>query len=164
MDANDLKGLPVITIEGGDKVGNVSAILFNTADYRIQAFLMGGGFLSSPTELIEMANVQSIGSNAVMIQNRAAIQHHLSNQEREQYPSLEDITSLPIVTKNGSVVGKVAAVEIDPQTGNITELLAAKPGLTGVFESRIHVPVNQLISIGRDAVIVPDRFGEKVVS
>ena len=109
-------------------------------------------------------NVQSIGSNAVMIQNQAAVQHHLTNQEREQYPSLEDITSLPIVAKHGSVVGKVAAVDIDPQSGKITELLATKPGFIGVFESRIHVPVNQLISIGRDAVIVPDHFDEEVAS
>src|SRR5919202_4035044 len=41
MDASDLKSLLVVTIEGGDKVGIVNTILFNTADYRIQAFLMG---------------------------------------------------------------------------------------------------------------------------
>ena len=109
-------------------------------------------------------NVQGIGSNAVMIQNQAAVQHHLTNQEREQYPSLEDITSLPIVAKHGSVVGKVAAVDIDPQSGKITELLATKPGLAGALGSHIRVPVNELVSIGRDAVIVSDRFGEEASS
>jgi sporulation protein YlmC with PRC-barrel domain len=43
MDASDLKSLPVVTIEGGDKVGIVNTILFNTTDYRIQTFLMGAG-------------------------------------------------------------------------------------------------------------------------
>ena len=109
-------------------------------------------------------NVQSIGSNAVMIQNQAAVQHHLTNQEREQYPSLENIVSLPIVAQDGSVVGKVATVNIDPQSGKITELLATKPGLAGAFGSHIRVPVNELVSIGRDAVIVSNRFVDKASS
>jgi uncharacterized protein YrrD len=164
MDANDLKGLAVVTIEDGIKVGTVNDILFNTQHYRIQALLLDGGLLRSSTGLVELVNVQTIGSDAVMIQNQSVVRHQLSNQEREQYPSLENIMSLPIVAQDGSVVGKVATVNIDPQSGKITELLATKPGFIGVFESRIHVPVNQLISIGRDAVIVPDHFDEEVAS
>lgn len=79
MDDSDLKDLPVVMIKGGDKAGTVNTILFNTADYCIQAFQVGGGFLASPTEPVELANVQSIGNNAVMIQNRTGIQHHPSN-------------------------------------------------------------------------------------
>src|ERR671932_960628 len=164
MDANDLKGLAVVTIEDGIKVGTVSDILFNTEHYRIQALLLDGGFLRSSTGLVELVNVQTIGSDAVMIQNQSVVRHQLSNQEREQYPSLENIMSLPIVAQDGSVVGKVATVNIDPQSGKITELLATKPGLAGAFGCHVRVPVNELVNIGRDAVIVSDRFGDEASS
>lgn len=158
MDAKRLKGMPVVSIEGGEQLGTVHDLLFSIDDRGIQAFsVRSGGLIGGTTNVVERGDVRSIGPDAVMVQSRAVLQGEDTEHRYRQYPSLGEISSLKVVSEEGSRIGSVASVLIDEQTGAITGLEIVRAGLTGPFRSNISVPIDAVISIGRDAVVIPER-------
>lgn len=156
MDAKRLKGMPVVAIEGGEQLGTVRDILFSIDDRAIQAFSVhSGGLIGGTTNVVEQRDVQSIGPDAVMVQSRAVLQGDETEHRYRQYPSLSEIGSLKVVSEDGSRVGSVATVLVDEQSGVITGLEIVRAGFTGPFRPNVSVPIDTVISIGRDAVVIP---------
>lgn len=156
MDAKRLKGMPVVAIEGGEQLGTVRDILFSIDDRAIQAFSVhSGGLIGGTTNVVELSDVRSIGPDAVMVQSRAVLQGEETEHRYRQYPSLGEISSLKVVSEEGSHIGSVASALVDEQTGAITGLEIVRAGFTGPFRPNISVPIDAVISIGRDAVVIP---------
>lgn len=161
MDAKQLKDMPVVAIDGGEKLGTVREVLFSIDDRAIQAFSVhSGGRIGGTTNVVEWRDVRSIGQDAVMVQNRAALQGEETEHRYRQYPSLGEIGSLRVVSEVGTRVGSVATVLVDEQTGSITGLEIVRAGLTGPFRPNLSVPIDSVVSIGRDAVVIPERTAQ----
>lgn len=162
MDVKKLKGIAVVAIESGEKVGAVDDVLFNLEDRSVQALAVkSGGLLSSSSSVVEMADVKSIGSDAVMIADRGALQGDQNEHRFRQFPDLGDVTSLRVVTEGGSFVGTISTVRFDEQTGQITDVEISKSGLGSIFGRHLVVPISAVVSIGRDVVVIPDSWAEQ---
>src|SRR5690606_32393509 len=108
MDARDLKGLPVVAIDGGERLGAITDVLFNLDDRRIAGFAMrSGGRIGGTTAVIPLEQVHSVGADALMVQDRTALEGDESAHRYRQYPTLADVTSLRVVTDTGTVVGSL---------------------------------------------------------
>ena len=55
-----------------------------------------------------------------------------------------------VVTEGGTDVGEVAAVEFDAQTFAITEVEVSP----GFLKTNTHIPLDQLVRIGQDVLVV----------
>lgn len=160
MDVRKLKGIAVISISDGEKVGTIRDALFNIDERRIQGLTVNtGSFLSSSQNVIDMAFVQSIGSDAVMVGDRSAIGGERSETRYQAFMDTSTLTSLKVVTESGDFVGTVATARIDQQDGKLTDLEINTPGIAGTFKSNIVVPIERVISIGKDVVVVPGDVG-----
>lgn len=164
MEARALKGRPVVTIDGGERLGEVSEILFNLDKRAIQALSVGsgGGLLGGRGEanVVEFGDVRAIGADAVMVQDREVLRGEESEHHYRQFPTLKDLTSLKVVTETGTHMGNVAGVRVDEEDGTIRDLEVAYGGFAGAFQHHVVVPESRVTTIGRDAVVIPSHVLE----
>jgi sporulation protein YlmC with PRC-barrel domain len=130
MDVKSLKGIAVVSIEQGEKVGVVDNVLFDLDPKRVIAFkLIKPGLLRSGNFILPMEDVESVGPDAVMIRNRDRIREQKGDRDYQNRPDLTSLSKLRVVTQDGTYVGTLATVQFEPKTGLITHLEVTGSGL-----------------------------------
>ena len=157
-----LDGIAVVTIDSGEKVGAVDDMIFNLSERRLIAFRLGrSGLFGGERHFIDMSDVESIGSDAIMIRDRERVRDVRDNRDYSEMPTLGALTSLRVVTQAGSYVGNVSTVQIDPESGRLSQIDISSGGLMSMFRHALEVPAMEIVSMGTDVVVIPDRFGPR---
>ncbi|OGL74082.1 hypothetical protein A3E39_00625 [Candidatus Uhrbacteria bacterium RIFCSPHIGHO2_12_FULL_60_25] len=69
----------------------------------------------------------------------------------------KQLVGLPVVTRGGVAVGKVAGFDIETETGRLTALRVKARGLVpGLLDQELLVAWNQVVEIAKDKVVVQD--------
>jgi uncharacterized protein YrrD len=159
MDVKSIKGIAVVSIEQGEKVGTVDDVLFDLDRKRIIAFkLIKPGFLRAGGIALKMEDTQSIGKDAVMIQNRERIRELKDERDLHGRADYDAISSLRVVTQDGTYVGNLATVQFDPHTGAFTHLEVTGPGFMDRLRRNQVVGISEVVSMGTDVVVIPDSY------
>lgn len=162
MDVKSLKGIAVVSIEDGEKLGTVDDMLFNLEARRLIGFRMARtGFLRGDRGLVAMDDVESVGTDAIMVRNRSQLRDEQHERDFADRPGLDKLTSLRVVTEHGGYIGGLATVEFDPQSGALTELGVSAGGLRSVLGGTNRIPASDIVSIGTDVVVVPNKYGRE---
>src|SRR6185437_5992837 len=129
MNVETLKNLPVVSLESGAKLGVVDDLLFATDPLRIAALRMttDGQFTVLPWNV-----VTTIGPDALMVPNDAAAHSTLVESGLAALAGLTALYALAVGDEGGTRVGTLKAVEIDPQSGAVTQVDAHTGGLLGL--------------------------------
>jgi uncharacterized protein YrrD len=159
MDVKSLKGIAVVSIQQGEKVGTVDDVLFDLENRRVIAFkLIKPGFLRSGGIAITMEDIESIGKDAVMIQHRDRIRELKSERDLQSRPGYSDLSALRVVTQDGTYVGNLATVQVDPQNGKLTQIEVTGGGLIDRLRRNKIVGIEEVVSLGTDVVVIPDKY------
>jgi uncharacterized protein YrrD len=159
MDVKSLKGIAVVSIKQGEKVGTVDDVLFDMENRRVIAFkLIKPGFLRSGGIAITMEDVESIGKDAVMIQHRDRIRDLKNERDLQARPGYSDLSALRVVTQDGTYVGNLSTVQVDPQTGKLTQIEITGGGLIDRLRRNQVVEMDEVVSLGTDVVVIPDKY------
>jgi uncharacterized protein YrrD len=159
VDAKSLKGIAVVCIEEGEKVGTVDNILFDLEGRRVIAFkLVKPNLLRSGGIVIKMSDIESIGKDAIMIKNNDRVREFKGERDLQGRPDLHSFSSLRVVSEDGTYVGNMATVQFDKATGDITDIEITGGGFMGRLRRNIVVPSAEIVSIGSDVVVVPDAY------
>lgn len=155
MNSKDAKGLSVIAIADGKKVGTVSHLFFDPVARRVVGFgaSEGGGFLrrhSSGEELIDAEDVHSVGPDALTLKDLGAVEGHRTSAHQAELIYGDELNGRQVVTENGTELGQVSSFEFDPRT---FELVAVEVS-PGLFKSHRMVNSADILTIGDDAVVV----------
>jgi uncharacterized protein YrrD len=162
MDVKSLKGIAVVSIEEGEKVGVVDNVLFDLDPKRVIAFkLIKPGLLRSGAFILPMEDVESVGPDAVMIRNRDKIREQKGDRDYQNRPDLTSLSKLRVVTQDGTYVGTLATVQFDPKTGLITQLEVTGGGFMDRLRRNQIVDVAEAISIGTDVAVIPDKYAPR---
>ncbi len=157
MNNKDVKGIAVISIADGEKLGTVDRAYVDQASKRIVGFAVGsgGGLLaadSAPAFKIDADEVHSLGPDAMTLDRKLEVSGEQTNARYGELTELDELTQRKVVTEGGTFVGQVASVDFDERTFRLTEFEASP----GFFKSNRRVPVDQVISVGADLVVVSD--------
>jgi uncharacterized protein YrrD len=159
MDVKSLKGIAVVSIAQGEKVGTVDNILFDLENRRVIAFkLTKPGLLRSGGIVLRMTDVENIGKDAVMIKNKEAIRELKAERDLQSRPDLGTLSALRVVSEDGTFVGNVATVQFEPRNGVITDVEITGTGFMDRLRRNQTVPAHQVLSFGSDVVVVPDKY------
>jgi uncharacterized protein YrrD len=165
MDAKTLKGLAIVSVEEGEKIGTVDGIVFDLERRRVAAYRVGGGGLfRSSRNLVEIDDVKSLGPDALMIANRRLVRDDPEGRRYGQLPDLPALTNVRVVTENGTFVGSIESIIIDEATGRITEFEVSGGGMLSAFRKNRFVPNSDVRHIGRDIAVVPDHYAAEADS
>jgi uncharacterized protein YrrD len=151
MKASDLKGMAVVSIDGGAKLGYIDDVLFDSGGLRVAALRINA---DKQKALVPFDQVKSIGSDAVTVQSNDVTQWIKPESESTTQPGLDQIGKLKVVNEAGTLLGTVNTVEVDPQAGSITQVQSHKGGVLGLGGSTFTIPAKQIISVGTEVMTV----------
>ena len=155
MNSKQVKGLSVISIADGKKLGSVNHIFIDTAQKQVVGFSVAAahGLLSSNADegmVVDAKDVHSLGPDALTLTDAAAARGDATNSSYGGLMDAEQLTKRKVLTEGGTMVGDVASVEFDPMTYRLTGIEVSP----GFFKSNRMIPVEQVTNIGEELVVV----------
>ena len=156
MKVSDLQGREVVSLDKADKVGYVDHVLLDLNAEQavaIEVKLLG---LFSGDKILPWADIQSIGEDAVTIQNEEVLRDEKDSPLRD-YPSAASIEGSKVMTQDGQDVGSVGDVDIDPGTGKVVAYLLKEGLLASLAHNKREIPVADVISISPNMIVVQNQ-------
>src|SRR4051794_38669118 len=149
MEADQLKGMAIISVSEGSRLGRVTESLIDTAALRVGALRVeeSGKSFVIPFELLK-----SIGSDAITVESSQVTQ-----TDGGAFGSLVGVGNfkkLKVVDEGGKFLGTVSGVDIDTATGRLTGLTAHRGGVLGLGGTSTTIGVDQVRGIGPDVLTV----------
>jgi uncharacterized protein YrrD len=155
VNSKQLKGLAVISIADGEKLGTVDGVYVDPTAKRVVGFAVkhgGGLFAAGDHELIDIDDVHALGRDALTLTDKGAVRGDQTRARLDQLVEVDDLLKLKAVTEGGTYVGQIAGVEVDETSFRMDDVEVSP----GFFKTNKLVPVHQVVSIGHDLVMVVD--------
>jgi sporulation protein YlmC with PRC-barrel domain len=151
MDADTIKGLAVVSIAEGTKLGRVEDVLVDPRAWRVAALLAGG---DGQAFVIPFEEVAHIGPDAVTVGSSRVTQIESAGDAFSGLPGLGRLTRLKVVDEAGTLVGTVAGVDVDGASGRVLSLLVHKGGVLGIGRTVTTIGVEAVRGVGADLITV----------
>jgi uncharacterized protein YrrD len=155
VNSKRVKGIPVLSIDDGEKLGSVNRAYVDAGEKRVVGFAYssGGGFLQVESELkLDTADIRSLGPDALMLDRKDGDTGASVSERYGQLLILDDIGSLPVMSESGISIGQMASLDFDHHSFALTQIEISP----GYFKANQAIPIEQVVAIGRDYVIVDD--------
>jgi uncharacterized protein YrrD len=110
MTASQIRGLPVVTVSGGEDVAEVRDVIYDPAAGRLVGMTLNKrGFLSGRLRsVLPVASVHAIGQDAVMVPDAASLIAPEDAPDDVARPATErDVLGNDVLTEGGISLGKV---------------------------------------------------------
>lgn len=170
MDARKIKGLAVVSVTEAEKIGTVDRIFLDPTSRQVLGFAVDtsgrspgmkqaintllGATDAFPvtTGFVAPEHVRSLGPDALMVNDATNVAAGRTVPGGETAVTTGDLHKRKVVTENGTYVGQIDSVIVDPTRMRATHF-AVSPGF---FKSATEVPVRYVSSIGPDLIVVAD--------
>jgi uncharacterized protein YrrD len=155
MTLKDLKGMTVISIEDGTKIGTISRVYVDPTEKRVVGISVDPGsslLEADSTKLIDVSDIRSLGPDALTIEDASKVEGKETNTRWMDLFDMDRMTNDKVVSEGGEHVGGVAAVHFDPQDFTLTAIEVSP----GFFKTNRLVPIDMVTTIGPDMMIVSD--------
>jgi uncharacterized protein YrrD len=146
---SELRGRQVISIQEGDRLGDVRDFWIDSAGLSVAAFLL----LEEGNErVLKFSDVRKIGPDALMVETAAVAEPRDSNNPPTEWKLFSELSRLQVVSGEGVQLGALADTEFDPMTGRLVSLELRSGGVFGVGAKIEVVPIENVRSFGTGAI------------
>jgi uncharacterized protein YrrD len=159
VNGSTIRGLPVVTIAGGEDVAEVRDLIYSPEAGRVVGLTLNKrGFLGGRRrEVLSAETIHAIGRDAVMIDDESGmILPADSPAELGEPPSGRDVTGNEVLTEGGASLGKVRDVVV--LVGSVGQVVGYEietaTGGTG------YIPLPKQLAVSGSALVVPDTTSE----
>lgn len=155
MNSKQLNGLPVFNISNGEKLGSVVGAYLDAATKRVLgfAFAAGGSLMSVESEpKVDSTDIHALGPSALTLDGKDAVKGSVTNERFGELEILDSLNGRRVLTEGGTALGQVASVEFDVHSFELTQVEVS----LGRFAGSRPIPIDQVVSIGPDFVIIRD--------
>jgi|GEM_PF-1112225 len=150
-----LLSLPVVSLEEGHRVGFVRHLVINPQTLEIVALVVGERGLFKGQKIVPFSKVATIGDDAITVDRSNNAERPANLPQIVKF--IKDGVNLlgtMVVGENGRELGHVVEFMVDPETGKIAALELSGKYIEGLFKGKVEIPVSEVRTIGRDAIIV----------
>jgi sporulation protein YlmC with PRC-barrel domain len=158
MNSKQIRGLSVINIADGTQVGTVDQVFLDLAAKEVVGFSItngvgpfGGARDNAPT--VAASGVHSLGPDALTLDDVIAAHAAWVSAAYGTLVPLDDVVGRRVMTEGGVDLGDVVSLAFDEQSFAITEVEVSP----GFLKTNTHIPLDHLIRIGQDVLVVADR-------
>jgi uncharacterized protein YrrD len=158
-------GKDLLSIVDGKKVGTVKDLLFGSANDSVAAILVEkGGILRSP-RIAMWENVRSVGKDAVMISESAAIMaadsHPLAKEILRQD---DELMGKKVFTDGGDQQGSISDVYFNERSGQILGFEVSGGLVENIHKGASYLPREDVINFGPEVVLVKSEVADELES
>jgi uncharacterized protein YrrD len=157
--ARELIGLPVFSVAEGQRLGTVSGLLVRREDRVVEAVGVGGGAFRQ-ARYLRLAQLHTIGTDAVMVPSAGALKESLSGSHVKSLDAT--LTGRPVVSESGQRLGEVVGYTVNTATGKI-EVFHVRPGSAGfarlaaiMRSDSVQIGDHLVVTLGANALILRD--------
>lgn len=152
-----LIGLPVVDPSSGRQVAVVRSLLFDQGSGRLAALVLQKDGLLTEGKAIRISQVSAIGPDAViLLPGECPIALTDIMAEVPQAVSEEQVAGRPVLTTGGRMLGTLADLGIDQDSGRITELILSDGLIQDLLGGYSTAPACEQIIYGDEHIIVPE--------
>jgi sporulation protein YlmC with PRC-barrel domain len=151
MDTGRLKGIAVVSLAEGTKLGQVDAPLFDSVSLQLRAFQVRG---NGQTFIVPLELVRSIGTDAVTVESSQATQAPSKGGEFGSLVELSILKQLKVVDAAGTFLGTLHDLELDPTSGRVLRIVVHKGGMLGLGGETTTIEAAGIRSVGGDLITV----------
>ncbi len=155
--SRDLIGLPVFSLEEGEKLGQVKELILDPKKKAVAALTVGQKKMFQEEKVIPFHKIEHIGPEALLISTTANL------EKKANLPQMIKLINRPmaiignrIMTQEGTTLGKVREYYADIETGALTNLEMGNHFLDSMLKGRAFLPANQIVVFGADVIIVAE--------
>lgn len=151
MHGASLKGLAIVSITEGTRLGRVDDLLIDVAQRNIVALQCSD---QGKRFIVPFPLVRNIGQDAITVESSQVTQVDGQNGPTPGTVRLDDFMKLKVVDEAGSFIGNVNQVDIDVVNGQMLSINAHKGGVLGLGGTTTAIPAEQIRAIGQEFVTV----------
>lgn len=161
--ARDFLGLPVLSVESGNQVGNARDLLIDET-WNIQGIILETRHWFSSLKYVQWDDVIACGEDAITIPDESTIRTLEEGAHLNAFlTGKRSVKGLPVITVNGHQLGMVEDVYFDDQMGRqIVGYELSEGFISDLREGRKWLPLPENVTRGADAIIVPVHCDEEV--
>ena len=151
MDADKLKGMTIVSLADGAKLGRIDEVLFETQPLRaaaLRAADAGQGFV------LPFARLTHVGADAVTVESGQVTEAASAGGAFGALPGLSQLKKLKVVDEAGTLVGTINGIELDPATGQVTGIAVRKGGMLGLGGTTTTVDTAAVRGVGSELLTV----------
>ena len=154
----DLIGMPVVTVQEGRRLGEVTALLVRREDTAVAAIRIGSQLAAGPA--VPFANLRLVGVDVVLVDSAAALEPALPTEVVRDLDNA--VTGRAVLTASGERIGTISGFWVNTADGRITTYrVHPEAGLLSrlsnlLRQDTFEVPVEQVQALGAAALIVTD--------
>lgn len=164
INIKKIQGLPIYAKDTAEKLENIDDAIFDDTSKKLVGFLVKEAGLVSEPKAIAFSAIQSIGLDAVWVDNKQAMQpaKQLLKSLKKEAKNDNYLSKAEIITESGIVLGRIIDVYFDPLTGAVThfEFVNLSEDLS-LLEKKV-IMLDQVVHIGKDAVVVLNTVAQQV--
>jgi uncharacterized protein YrrD len=151
MDANTLKGIAVVSLNEGTRLGRVEEPLFDLAARQLRALEVHG---DDGTFIVPFEQIVSIGGDAVTVTSSDVTHTPSAERVTGTLTGLHDLGKLKVVDDSGTFLGHLNSIEFDEKSGQVTLLDAHKGGVLGMGGTTTELDASSVLVVGSDLLTV----------
>jgi len=126
---SELKGIAVVSLADGRKVGTCDDFYFEPDTQRVYTLRVKTGMLSH--KFLPAANISAIGNDAITTPDEELLLKELADERKASIISGENLGAYRVMSVSGTVVGTIGSVLLDTSTP--TDLHLTIFELTGAY-------------------------------
>ena len=149
MDASTLKGLAVVSMSEGTRLGRVDDVVIGPQGLRVVALRVSG---PDQTFVIPFDKIAQIGADAVTVESSRVAQVVGKGDPISDLPGLDQLTKLKVVDASGALVGVVGGIDVDVATGRVLSLAVRKGGMLGLGVTTTTVSADAVQTVGPELI------------
>ena len=157
----ELRGIALVTIDGGKKEGTLDDLYFDSQTTGIRALRIKTGMFGHRALLV--SSINAIGTDAITFARDDMLIEEKSDALLSTMPFASELLNYKVLTEGGTVVGSINDFILD--VSNPAQLHVVSYELPGTLFGRLggHRPMfaaNQVVRYGRDVMVIPDSVAE----
>lgn len=156
MTTKLVKGTPVVSLADGATLGTIDHVYFDPGRLAVVGFTFhqrGGLFGGGTSGLVDVSDVHSFGPDAVTVNDVSVVRSELAVDAIDcKLLDLESLLNRTVMTDNGTLVGRVAAIQFGDSSHSLTALDVIAEG----SDDHGTIAARAIQTIGSDLIIVSD--------
>ncbi|WP_407308632.1 PRC-barrel domain-containing protein [Desulfosporosinus sp. SB140] len=158
--SKEIIGLRIISISDGTQIGVVKDFVLNPQGKTLDFMIVDQPTDYFGAKIIAFTDILGLGEFAITIPHPGVIQDVAQNVDAQKLLNLNTrVIGTKVLTKKGQLIGEVAEILIDEETGRISECIFEANGEV------LEIEAEQVITLGKELLIVegfPAVGGEEI--
>jgi len=156
---SDLRGIAVVSLADGNKVGTVDDFYFDPTTSQVYAFRVKTGLFKH--KILHVADIRGIGQDAITASTEEAIQSESGDSKLSSLIDGESLLSYKVMSASGTVVGSVGEILLDTSNPSATQITGVllSGGLLQHRGAHSHTMIKARdIHYGQHVLVIPDEI------